>query len=79
MIETVSEEDRAMPEESSDPEIKVDSRLSNSSTSFNALADDDDSDDDDRVLFNADIVCSAHGEKLTESSLHLCRCVDFLV
>ena len=69
VIEPASEEDRTVPEESADPDSKVNSGLSNSTTADNPLADDDDDDEDDRVLFNADVVCSAHGEKHKHYSL----------
>ena len=68
VIEPASEEDRTVPEESADPDSKVNSGLSNSTTADNPLADDDD-EEDDRVLFNADVVCSAHGEKHKHYSL----------
>ena len=71
VIEPASEEDRTVPEESADPDSKVNSGLSNSTTADNPLADDDD-DEDDRVLFNADVVCSAHGEKHKHYSLLYC-------
>ena len=71
MIEPASEEDRTVPEESADPDSKVNSGLSNSTTADNPLADDDD-DEDDRVLFNADVVCSAHGERHKHYSLLYC-------
>ena len=65
VIEAVSEEDRTVLEESADSDSKVGSKLSRAD---NTSADDDD-DDDDRVLFNADIVCFAHGE----------ICIEFFV
>jgi len=70
VIQTTSEEDGTLPEESADPVGKVGSRLSNSTTADNPSADNDDGEeDDDRVVFNAGVLCSAHGEKQTQFSV----------
>jgi len=67
VVETANEEDMALRDESADPDSRVGSKSSSLASANNLLADDDTDDDgDDRMLFNADIVCSAHGEIQTE-------------
>ena len=60
VIETNGE--KHLPEESADVDSTVSFAQSTLNASDNNACQSTDDDDDDRVLFNADIVCSEHGE-----------------
>jgi len=64
VTETVADNGKHLSEELSDPDNKVSSTESDMTVSDNNPCPSTD-DEDDRVLFNADIVCSEHGKKGT--------------